>query len=104
MRLGKDTASAAGELTIPRRGSGPSAPVSFAQQRLWFLHQLEPDNPSYNQPRAVRLRGILDVSSLKRALTELVMRHEVLRTTFTAADGTPVQLVHASGTVDVALQ
>ena len=68
-------------------------PLSFAQQRLWFLHRLEPDS-TYNLPLILRLRGKLDVGSLERALSEIVVRHESLRTTFAAEEGTPYQLVH----------
>ncbi|HEV2727132.1 MAG TPA: condensation domain-containing protein, partial [Solirubrobacterales bacterium] len=69
-------------------------PLSFAQQRLWFLDQLEPGSPFYNVPSAVRLSGHLDATALSRALSEVVRRHEVLRTTFPSVGGTPVQLVH----------
>ena len=69
-------------------------PLSFAQQRLWFLNQYEPDSPFYNIPRAVRLIGTLDVGALEQTFTEIVRRHEVLRTTFDAPDGRPRQLVH----------
>ncbi|HEX8391098.1 MAG TPA: amino acid adenylation domain-containing protein, partial [Longimicrobium sp.] len=70
-----------------------SLPLSFAQQRLWFLHQLEPDSPFYNIPAAIRLEGRLDAEALRRALQEIVRRHEALRTVYPAAGGQPVQLV-----------
>ena len=74
--------------TLPR--DRPSRlPLSFAQQRLWFLDQLEPQQGVYNIPRAVRLRGTLDVEALRRALDVIVERHEALRTTFASVDGVP---------------
>ena len=63
----------------PRAGH---TPLSFAQQRLWFLAQLHPDNPFYNITGAVRLRGDLQLAALEQALQELVSRHEVLRAQF----------------------
>jgi amino acid adenylation domain-containing protein len=78
---------------IPRReGAGP-APLSFAQERLWFLDQLEPDNSTYNVAAAARLKGSLSISALEASINEIVRRHEVLRTTFAAAGGRPVQVV-----------
>jgi non-ribosomal peptide synthetase component F len=68
-------------------------PLSFAQQQLWFIHQLEPESAVYNVPLCVRLKGRLDVAALKHSLNEVVRRHEVLRTTFAVADGQPVQLI-----------
>ncbi|WP_052422677.1 non-ribosomal peptide synthetase [Nonomuraea candida] len=69
-------------------------PMSFAQQRLWFLAELEPDSPEYNALRALRLRGDLDAAALTAAVNEIVRRHESLRTTFDAVDGRGVQIVH----------
>jgi amino acid adenylation domain-containing protein len=70
-----------------------SFPLSFAQQRLWFLYQLAPDNPFYNVPAAIRLTGTLDQTALERSFHEIVRRHAALRTTFTTIDGQPVQVV-----------
>ncbi len=72
-------------------------PLSFSQERLWFLQQLEPQSAFYNVPVAVRLHGALDVGALERTFTEMVRRHEVLRTTFSIADEQPVQLIHEPG-------
>ena len=68
-------------------------PLSFAQQRLWFLQQLAPDSPFYNMPVALTLLGPLDRIALQRSLDEIVARHENLRTTFGEIDGTPVQVI-----------
>jgi amino acid adenylation domain-containing protein len=78
---------------IPRRaGSGP-APLSFAQQRLWFLEQLYPGTPLHNMSRLIRLDGLLDVAVLQRSLDAIVARHEALRTTIVATNGIPLQVV-----------
>ncbi len=79
--------------TITRRADRGSAPASFSQQRLWFLHQLELSEASYNVPRAIRLTGSLDVAALRRALAEIVQRHDVFRTHFVNVDGLPQQIV-----------
>ncbi|WP_338282824.1 amino acid adenylation domain-containing protein, partial [Corallococcus caeni] len=71
-------------------------PLSFAQQRLWLLDQLQPGSASYNLPAAVRLTGTLDVEALRRTFTELVRRHEALRTTFQVRDGQPIQHIESS--------
>src|SRR5215216_5285939 len=83
---------------LRERAAGPrSYPLSFAQQRLWFLDQLEPGSTLYNIPFAVRLGGRLDAQALERTIAEVVRRHEVLRTTFATRDGQPVQLVSPPG-------
>ncbi|MBW4493511.1 MAG: amino acid adenylation domain-containing protein [Oscillatoria princeps RMCB-10] len=68
-------------------------PLSFAQQGLWLLDRLEPGNPSYNEPTAIRLQGELSVPALELALSEIVRRHEIWRTTFAEVDGEPVQAI-----------
>src|SRR3990172_11306166 len=78
---------------IPRRTESGPCPLSFAQQRLWFLDQIEPDSPLYNIPVAVRLSGALNIEALQKTLDAIVARHEVLRTTFVSVDGGPVRPV-----------
>ena len=74
----------------PRDGG---LPLSFAQERLWFLSQLDPDNPAYNMPAAVHLAGRLDVAALTASFAEVRRRHEVLRTVFPPVKGLPAQRV-----------
>jgi len=89
--LGGDFAPAGGR--IPHRpGAGP-APLSYNQQRLWFIDQLLPNKATYNMPGAVRFHGPLHVAAMERALAEIVRRHEVLRTTFRLVDDEPVQVI-----------
>ena len=78
-------------LPVPRQGH---LPLSFAQQRLWFLQQLDPASSAYNNPKALRVRGSLSTAVVAATLSELVRRHEVLRTTFPAVQGEPVQHIH----------
>jgi amino acid adenylation domain-containing protein len=73
--------------------------LSFSQQRLWFLDQLEPESPFYNNPISLRLAGRLDATALERALNALVARHESLRTTFASCDGRPVQVIASEGAI-----
>ncbi|XHX79762.1 MAG: amino acid adenylation domain-containing protein [Stenomitos frigidus ULC029] len=68
-------------------------PASFAQQRLWFLHQLAPENPFYNVTAAIRFTGILHTDALEQTFNAIVQRHEALRTTFTRMDGELIQVV-----------
>ncbi|MCP4656815.1 MAG: SDR family NAD(P)-dependent oxidoreductase, partial [bacterium] len=68
-------------------------PLSFAQERLWFLAQLDPDSPGYNLPQAFRFRGAIEVAALERSLEHIVERHEALRTTFAEGPGGAVQII-----------
>lgn len=79
--------------TIPPRRQASPAPLSYAQEGVWYLEQLTPDVASYNMPFAWRLRGALDLVALERSLNAIVQRHEVLRTSFQAIDGQPVQVI-----------
>lgn len=73
--------------------AGTAQPLSFAQQRIWFLEQLEGPSPAFTNPTATRLRGPLDVAALDRALTELARRHDCLRARFEVLDDRPVQRI-----------
>src|SRR4051794_39113760 len=88
------TSKGANAHTIPRCSRSDSMPMSYAQQRLWFIDQLDPGNPAYNCPVPVRLEGRLQVEALARSLNALVRRHEILRTTYGVRDGEPVQIVN----------
>ena len=81
---------------IERIARDGEIPLSFAQQRMWFLDQLEPDSSLYNIPFAVRVQGVIDASLLGRCFQEIVSRHEILRTTFANHSGQPVQVIAPS--------
>jgi amino acid adenylation domain-containing protein/non-ribosomal peptide synthase protein (TIGR01720 family) len=83
--------------------NGESPPLSFAQQRLWFLDRLEPENFAYNITSPVRLSGSLDKDALERAFCEVLRRHEVLRTTFSDVGGTAAQSIAATLTLPLSL-
>lgn len=80
-------------LTIRKRTTGDFAPLSPAQLRLWYLHQMDPEGPGYNYSTALLLTGKLDIPVLQRCIDEIVRRHQILRTTFGEKDGQPVQIV-----------
>ncbi|HEX3552246.1 MAG TPA: amino acid adenylation domain-containing protein, partial [Thermoanaerobaculia bacterium] len=81
---------------VPREGD---LPLSFAQERLWFLDQLQPGSSAYNMPIPLRLSGALDIASLGRVLSEIVRRHEVLRTRFVRSGGSPAQVIDLAESV-----
>ena len=77
-------------------------PLSYSQQRMWFLWKMEPDSPAYNVGGMARLKGLLDVGRFEAALQALLLRHETLRTTFPSVDGVACQRVHAETGVGMA--
>ncbi|RUT04335.1 hypothetical protein DSM106972_045630 [Dulcicalothrix desertica PCC 7102] len=81
-------------ITISRveRNTGQYS-LSFAQQRLWFINQLQPETGAYNIPVAVKMKGYLDTSLLVRSINEVIRRHEILRTSFVVEEGNPVQKI-----------
>ncbi len=85
-----------GPQAIPPRDRTLPCPLSPGQQRLWFLEQLNPGVPVYNEAEAVRLRGELNVDAMEQALNTVVARHEMLRTTIQVTDGQPLAMVHES--------
>ena len=102
LKLQQVHAISAGSMTIPRRVKKDSAPLSFAQQRLWFLNQLEPESCAYNERSALRLDGTLNIDALRGALNAVIERHEVLRTTYGMTDGgEPVQRIGAARDIDL---
>ncbi len=89
------------EAMIPRLERGPDAetPISFSQERLWFLDQLEPGNPFYDVFAPLRLTGELNVPALRATVSEIVRRHEILRSTFGGREGRPFQRVAPFGEI-----
>ena len=92
-RLGGRNGAATRQPVLAARTGAEPARASFAQERLWFLHQLDPQSVAYNLPRAIRIRGKLDLNVLRESLNEIVARHAVLRTHFAIVDGSLRQIV-----------
>ena len=78
-------------------------PLSLSQEPLWFLHQLIPEEPVYNEPCTIRLQGAIDVNALSKALNEIIKRHESLRTRFLTVNGQPIQVIDSPGTFNLKL-
>jgi len=81
---------------LPQSRDTHTFPLSFAQQRLWFFNQLEPDSCAYNLPTALRLTGQLNIAALEKSINAIIQRHEILRTTFAVVNGEPVQVINAA--------
>src|SRR5215212_7771793 len=82
------------QLLQEKMGNTKKYPLSYAQERLWFLDQFQPASAIYNIPTAIEINAALNVRAVEEALQELLRRHEVLRTSFSNEDGGPVQVVH----------
>ncbi|MGB3697055.1 MAG: amino acid adenylation domain-containing protein, partial [Gordonia sp. (in: high G+C Gram-positive bacteria)] len=80
-----------------------SIPLSFAQQRMWFINRFDRTSAAYNLPIVVQLSGGLDLAALRAAMVDVVVRHEILRTTFPLSDGEPIQVIADAATVDEGL-
>jgi amino acid adenylation domain-containing protein len=93
MMLAEEGVETSTEPAIPQRPNLEKTPLSFAQQRLWFLEQLEPGSPVYHIPAAFRLAGVVDTAVLQFSLNQLAQRHESLRTVFVSEEGEPFQRV-----------
>jgi amino acid adenylation domain-containing protein/thioester reductase-like protein len=87
----------------PQSRDTQNFPLSYAQQRLWFFSQLEPESSAYNIPSTIRLTGKLNIAALENSINEIVRRHENLRTTFTVVDGEAVQVINAPTTLKLAV-
>lgn len=92
-----------GEAAIEHAAEGSEAPLSFAQQRFWFLDRYEPDSSAYIHTSAFRLKGPLDIDALGRALDAIVARHEILRTTYEPRDGVPCAVIREPRPVEIAI-
>ncbi len=102
-KLRKRLAGQGAQAGIPVADRSVPLPLSFAQQRLWFIEEFEPGTATYNSAVALRLAGPLDVAALGHALDGLAARHESLRTTFDNVDGTGVQVIHPAGDLAIPL-
>ncbi|WP_073527065.1 non-ribosomal peptide synthetase [Pseudomonas fluorescens] len=92
------------QTAIAKADRSQPVPLSYSQQRMWFLWQMEPDSPAYNVGGMARLRGVLDVGRFEAALQALIMRHETLRTTFPSVDGVACQKVSSQTNVRMGWQ
>src|SRR6185295_6592294 len=101
--LWKQSAEREQSNAITPRPDQHAAPLSFAQERLWFFDQLEPGSPAYNIPSAVGLSGLLNVNAIEQTLNEIQRRHESLRASFSIREGKPVQVIRPANSVPISL-
>ncbi len=89
---------------IPRKSSTTPSLLSFAQERMWFFYQLAPDNPFYNNSAILNLEGFLDLEVLERAVNEIVLRHEILRTVFVLKNNQPTQIIAPNQIISIPVE
>jgi len=97
----KKQVDASQRVRIAHRTEFGPPPLSFAQERLWFLDRLQPNNPVYNMPISIRFPGPINSAALERSINEIVRRHETLRTVFKIVDNKPVQIIEPSRTLEL---
>src|ERR1044072_6796588 len=95
--------NAASVQPIARAQEASSYPLSFAQRRIWFIHQLKPDTPAFNVHITEQIKGALNVSAFKSSLEEVVRRNKTLRTKFITIEGKPAQVVSENATFSLPL-
>ncbi|BAY99593.1 amino acid adenylation domain protein [Tolypothrix tenuis PCC 7101] len=99
-----NTVAISSQSILPVSKNSRNHPLSFAQQRLWFIHQLAPDTPAYNLPLIIRLQGGVNVAVLEQSLNEIINRHEILRTNFIVIDEQPVQIIQPELKIKLAVE
>ena len=90
-----------GDYTIGRQQRPARIPLSFSQQRLWFLQEMQPETAVYNIPFAIEINGLLDLSAFRKSFAEIVSRHEILRTNFVTEAGEPAQIITDSRQLEI---
>ena len=99
----KEKRAASEMKTIPRKKGSDRAPMSFAQERLWSLDQLEPDSCRLQHSDGATIRGALNVPVLQRCLNEVLRRHKSLRTRFETVEGQPVRVIQPTASLEMPL-
>lgn len=102
-KLQTNESTLAEDRIIPHSGNRDNVPLSFAQQRLWFLDRLEPDSPFYNLSWAEKLQGDLNLEILQQSLDAIVVQHEILRTTYITENGSPKQSIATPRSVELSI-
>ena len=100
-QINNEIAAVKEQIPMVSRDDRNELPLSFSQQSMWFFDRFSKSNPVFNICNVVQMNGLLDKDSLKKAINEIVIRHEILRTTFENIDGMPVQIIHAASPIEI---